>query len=86
LVAWGGEWIAIIDDFQVPQDSGYFFDQYGEVIIGKSQVPKFPTIRTFSPSVNSSQETGARRGTGYIFYGDAFSLLSESTKLLMREL
>ena len=86
LIAWGGEWIAIIDDFHVPLDSGYSFDQYGDVIIGKSQVPQSPNVRTFSPAVDSNLETGAKRGTGYIFFGDSLSRLSESTRGLICEI
>lgn len=86
LVAWGGEWIAIIDDFHVPHDSGYSFDQYGDVTIGKSQVPESPDIRTFAPSAASSKETGAKRGTGYVFFGDSLSRLSASTRSLILEI
>jgi hypothetical protein len=86
LVAWGGDWIAIIDDFQVPNDSGYSFDQYGEVTIGKSQVPKHSGIRTFTPSISSEMETGAKRGTGYIFFGQSLDSLSLNSLSMIREL
>lgn len=67
LVKWGGAWVAIIDDFKVPHDTGYGFDHYGETIIGPGIVPANSGITTFVPKVNSSQETGVKRGTGYLF-------------------
>lgn len=66
LVEWGGEWIAIVDDFQVPHDAGYEFDSYGDVIIGQSEVPKNSNLDIYVPSGSSQLETGARRGTGYV--------------------
>ncbi len=57
--------IIMIDDFQVPGDSGYQFDDYGP---GKaltidlfSQVTGHEFYRFF-PSLQSSEETGAKRG------------------------
>jgi hypothetical protein len=66
LVQWGGEWIAIVDDFQVPHDAGYEFDAYGDVIIGETLVPKNCELEILVPSVSAQLETGARRGTGYV--------------------
>ncbi len=67
LVKWGGAWVAIIDDFKVPHDAGYGFDHYGDTIIGPSIVPANSEIATFVPKIDSSQETGVKRGTGYLF-------------------
>lgn len=58
--------IVMIDDFNVPFDNGYGYDDYGE---GKALVPKYiePAVRSyqlrvFYPSTPSAEETGARRG------------------------
>jgi predicted O-methyltransferase YrrM len=58
--------IVMIDDFRVPFDNGYGYDDYGD---GKALVPAYiePTIRSFHlrafyPSTPSAEETGARRG------------------------
>jgi Cephalosporin hydroxylase len=70
LDSWGGSWIAIIDDFKVPTDSGYGFDVYGKIEIGPKVIPKdFSTkgIRLFVPKKSSYCETGRRKGTGYLF-------------------
>jgi predicted O-methyltransferase YrrM len=50
LVEWGGPWIAIIDDFNVPLDNGYGFDHCGDVIIGPMLVPKLEELHVYSLS------------------------------------
>jgi predicted O-methyltransferase YrrM len=67
LINWGGSWVAIIDDFKIPDDTGYAFDEYGDVQIGISQVPTQSELIICVPSFKSSEESGARRGTGYVF-------------------
>lgn len=58
--------IVMIDDFQVPWDSGYGFDNYG---IGKALIPEYilGLVEQYSlvqmyPTVELHEETGARRG------------------------
>jgi hypothetical protein len=58
--------IVMIDDFSVPFDNGYGYDDYGD---GKALVPAYiePTVRSFRlrvfyPSTPSVEETGVRRG------------------------
>jgi hypothetical protein len=58
--------VVMIDDFQVPDDSGYQFDDYGP---GKSLSPAYiePILSAYNleayyPSMPSSTETGAKRG------------------------
>lgn len=58
--------VILIDDFKVPGDSGYGYDDYGE---DKALTTKFidPVLKEqgleiFYPSTPSSVETGARRG------------------------
>jgi hypothetical protein len=60
------EWthsIVMIDDFEVPGDTGYEFD---EVAPGKaltrSYLPDMPGWALFYPGIPSSEETGRRRG------------------------
>ena len=67
LTQWGGAWVAIVDDFKVPNDDGYGFDFYGSTIIGADVVPKGCGISIFVPRVSSDLETNAKRGTGYLF-------------------
>jgi hypothetical protein len=59
--------VVLIDDFQVPDDAGYGYDDYGH---GKSLTFEYiePAARrfdlhTFYPSLPSTSETGARRGS-----------------------
>jgi len=58
--------VVMIDDFQVPDDTGYRYDDYGP---GKSLSPAYiePTLSEYDleayyPSIRSSEETGAKRG------------------------
>jgi hypothetical protein len=64
LGAWPNA-VVMVDDFQVPEDAGYAFDNYGlgnaltlEIIrdLNRDQ------ISVFFPSLPSEQETGAKRG------------------------
>lgn len=56
--------VVMIDDFQVPGDSGYAYDDYGP---GKALVegylPAMPGWALLYPSLPSAQETGAKRGS-----------------------
>lgn len=69
LLLWGDKWVAVIDDFKVPGDNSYSFDQYGELAVDQSLVPN--GVRLFVPAQSATSESGARRGTAYIF-GPAF--------------
>jgi hypothetical protein len=70
LRSWGAGWVAIIDDFKVPEDDSYGFDQYGELVVDSTLIPS--GLRLLVPSQSAHSEFGARRGTGYVF-GQAFS-------------
>jgi hypothetical protein len=66
--------IVMIDDFQVPGDSGYGYDDYGP---GKvldlsllSNCNVLPDV-VFFPSVNSKWETGGKRGCVVLAYDPA---------------
>lgn len=59
--------IIVIDDFEVPGDSGYGFDDYGS---GKRLSLEYlrtarneDAMMVFFPAASSSEETGARRGS-----------------------
>lgn len=57
--------VIIVDDFEVPGDSGYTFDNYGP---GKALTAEYldrcagRDLTRFYPSVPSKEETGVRRG------------------------
>jgi hypothetical protein len=65
LLAWGGNWIAVIDDFKVPGDDSYGFDRYGELVVDQSLIPK--GLRFMVPNQSAKFESGARKGTAYVF-------------------
>jgi len=68
LVAWGGEFIALIDDFKNEFDSGYGFDEYRSGLhVGKDLIPKNSGLHVFVPKINSKKEGLARRGTANVF-------------------
>ena len=59
--------VVLIDDFQVPDDEGYGYDNYGpgKVLNRDYLEPAIRafSLRTFFPSVNSKSETGRKRGS-----------------------
>jgi hypothetical protein len=74
------KYIILIDDFQVPSDSGYGYDKYSNKrILNLSYISEYlanKPIMVFFPSGPSSRETGAKRG--YVFLAKG----TENTKLL----
>jgi hypothetical protein len=57
--------VIMIDDFAVPGDEGYTYDDYGpgkRLSLRDFPFHKDPRVRVFSPNRHSSQESGARRG------------------------
>lgn len=57
--------VVMIDDFQVPDDDGYAFDDYGAgKKLSEEYLPKVNLAgwRIFYPKAHSSDETGFRRG------------------------
>jgi hypothetical protein len=75
LIEWGGPFIAIIDDFQVPDCSGYGFDQYGDMVVGPALVPAHHDISLWLPNESEMSETGAKRGTGYVISTGALAVI-----------
>ena len=56
----------MIDDFKVPNDPGYIYDNYGpERALTETILPEEPLRgwTVFYPAVPSNEETGARRGS-----------------------
>lgn len=77
--------VVLIDDFKVPDDPGYRYDDYGE---GKAltlqYIKKFQinyNFKVFFPTAESSQETGAKRGcvllVSNLFLSQKISTLAE---------
>jgi len=67
LVNWGGSWVAVIDDFQVPGDATYGFDKYGDLVVDQSLIPWSHGVHVLVPQKSANTETGARKGTAYVF-------------------
>ncbi len=65
LLRWGNNWVAVIDDFKVPGDDSYGFDQYGELVVDRSLIPQ--GVRLLVPNRSAKSESGARKGTAYVF-------------------
>ena len=58
--------IVMIDDFQVPNDYGYKYDDYGHgKILSLKLLDQLENVKVFSffPTQNSDKETGAKRGS-----------------------
>lgn len=61
------EFVIMIDDFRVEGDAGYGYDDYGrdrtlELSTLRAVLDRY-SLRTFFPSLPSTQETGGRRGS-----------------------
>ena len=60
------QWVALVDDFEVPGDPGYGFDDYGDgqalTLDYIAPVLQRHGLAAFSPATPSNAETGARRG------------------------
>lgn len=61
-----GTWadpIVMVDDFQVPDDAGYFFDSYEAGTLNLEYLPELPDFVKYFPAAPSSEETGEKRGS-----------------------
>jgi hypothetical protein len=57
--------VVLVDDFKVPDDAGYGYDDYGPgkaLTLDYVAASKVPKLSFFSPSIRSGEETGYRRG------------------------
>ena len=77
LVAWGGPFVAVIDDFFTGEGSAYGYDFYGDLVVGKTQIPRGFGLRLFVPDEPTYKESGAMRGTGYLFSAEALSRIDQ---------
>jgi len=65
LISGWNEFCAVIDDFKVPGDPGYAFDDYGPgAVLDATLFNRLPLegVSLFYPTVLSADETGHRRG------------------------
>lgn len=60
-------WIVIIDDFKVEHDLGYGYDNYPSGSVDLSVIPRTLDVEVWVPKGFSKYETGAKRGTAYVF-------------------
>lgn len=80
--------LILIDDFQVPGEGGYFYDDYGA---GKALTAEYladcipAETMLFYPSTPSCQETGRRRGWVVVAPNPQIGRLLESITLLRRQ-
>ena len=69
IVSTWTNFIILIDDFQVPGDDGYGYDDYGPgKVLDVGYVSGFikaGRVDAYSPSIPAAQETGFKRG--YVF-------------------
>ena len=45
LANWGGNWVAIIDDFKIPEGLSYGFDQYEDKTVDINLKPAYKEFR-----------------------------------------
>ena len=78
-------WIAVIDDFNVPGDDGYGFDNYGAGrVLNMDYIRqcKINNAAIFFPNVSSKWETGARRGSVVLVSGEDLAAKCRALPLL----
>jgi hypothetical protein len=79
--------ILLIDDFAVPDDPGYGFDDYGpdkRLTLEYLRHGKLPPLSTYFPSAPSHQETGARRGCVVVTASSELADILDEIPLLRR--
>ena len=77
--------VVIIDDFKVPDDPGYGYDNYGPdqaLTLEFVAASKLPEFSCFFPSTPSDEETGARRGYVVLTSSESMSLRLRMINLL----
>lgn len=78
LCEWGGNWIAVVDDFPVHHDHDYGHDPLPINAIKELSIKKNFTV--YVPSVKAKLETGAVRGAGFLFSEKAHPILESNIK------
>lgn len=75
--------VVMIDDFQVPGDPGYGFDDYGGgKVLTSACPPDMPGWRIYYPAASSAEETGSRRGCAVLAAPDVADALDDVTLLV----
>jgi predicted O-methyltransferase YrrM len=82
LLDWGGDFIAVIDDFYIPQDLGYGYDLYENHRVDISHIPNSNEISVWIPSEKSDSESGARRGTAYVISENLREIVAKQSEYL----
>ncbi len=84
------EAVVLVDDFAVPDDPGYGFDDYGAgkaLTLELFQQQPVPGLKAFFPSLPAAQETGARKGCVVLATSeDAYARLARLDTLVLHEL
>ena len=83
---WGGKFLAVIDDFRIPDDVGYGYDSYGTQVVGIESLPKLKNSKIFTLTARSTSESGSKRGTGIIIHNDLIAAYSDIFTPLIREI
>jgi hypothetical protein len=76
--------VILIDDFQVPDDPGYRFDDYGEgkrLCLEYLQLGDKSGFEVFWPTAKASEETGSRRGCVVLASGSAIAPIKKISTL-----
>jgi len=79
--------VLVIDDFAVPDDPGYGFDDYGpdkQLTLEYLLQAKLPHLSLYFPSAPSHEETGARRGCVIATASTEMATLLDGIPLLRR--
>jgi hypothetical protein len=82
------DFVIMVDDFQVPGDSGYAFDDYG----GQNQLSLAYLgsldklgLKAFFPAIHSADETGMKRGSVILADANATQVLLKARTLRIAE-
>lgn len=77
--------VILIDDFQVPDDPGYHFDNYGPgkalTVESLATLQKRFNFGVWFPACRSEDESGSRRGCAVLAQGEAIRAMSEISTL-----
>ena len=77
--------VLMIDDFAVPNDPGYGFDDYGpgkRLNLDYLLASKLPILSIYFPSIRSFQEDGIRRGCVVVTANSALAIILDNITLL----
>jgi hypothetical protein len=77
--------VVLIDDFKVPDDPGYEYDDYGPnkaLTLELVATSKLPRMSCFFPSTPSGEETGRRRGYVVLTHSEMSAARLREIKLL----